>query len=188
MANNKVMTMIFAVRDQLSPVIKQLSARWGKLQKLLKSDEFKDVNKKFKFFRRSLTNVTDQVTSTAKKLALPFTAAASAVGFSLSQMMSKFLDTGDAIDKASMRIGIGVDRLQSLQYAAKLSGATAEDINSALGKLNENIALFSATRIQALERAWLSLLLVTLVRSSFRCCRTARKGWQIWKSGLMILA
>lgn len=140
MANNKIMTVFFAVRDQLSPVIKQLSNRWGKLQKLLKSDEFKDVNKKFKFFRRSLTNVTDQVTSAAKKLALPLTAAASAVGFSLSQMMSKFLDTGDAIDKASMRIGIGVDRLQSLQYAAKMSGATAEDMNSALGKLNENIA------------------------------------------------
>lgn len=150
MANNKVMTMIFAVRDQLSPVIKQLSARWGKLQKLLKSDEFKDVNKKFKFFRRSLTNVTDQVTSTAKKLALPFTAAASAVGFSLSQMMSKFLDTGDAIDKASMRIGIGVDRLQSLQYAAKLSGATAEDMNSALGKLNENIAKAAAGKNEEL--------------------------------------
>ena len=144
MANNKIMTVFFAVRDQLSPVIKQLSARWGKLQKLLKSDEFKDVNKKFKFFRRSLTNVTDQVTSAAKKLALPLTAAASAVGFSLSQMMSKFLDTGDAIDKASIRLGIGAERLQSLQYAAKMSGATAEDMNSALGKLNENIAKAAA--------------------------------------------
>lgn len=144
MANNKIMTVFFAVRDQLSPVIKQLSARWGKLQKLLKSDEFKDVNKKFKFFRRSLTNVTDQVTSAAKKLALPLTAAASAVGFSLSQMMSKFLDTGDAIDKASMRLGIGVDKLQSLQYAAKMSGSSAEDMNQALGKLNENIAKAAA--------------------------------------------
>lgn len=150
MANNKIMTVFFAVRDQLSPVIKQLSARWGKLQKLLKSDEFKDVNKKFKFFRRSLTNVTDQVTSAAKKLALPLTAAASAVGFSLSQMMSKFLDTGDAIDKASMRIGIGVDRLQSLQYAAKMSGATAEDMNGALGKLNENIAKAAAGKNEEL--------------------------------------
>lgn len=150
MANNKIMTVFFAVRDQLSPVIKQLSARWVKLQKLLKSDEFKDVNKKFKFFRRSLTNVTDQVTSAAKKLALPLTAAASAVGFSLSQMMSKFLDTGDAIDKASMRIGIGVDRLQSLQYAAKMSGATAEDMNSALGKLNENIAKAAAGKNEEL--------------------------------------
>lgn len=150
MANNKIMTVFFAVRDQLSPVIKQLSNRWGKLQKLLKSDEFKDVNKKFKFFRRSLTNVTDQVTSAAKKLALPLTAAASAVGFSLSQMMSKFLDTGDAIDKASIRLGIGAERLQSLQYAAKMSGATAEDMNSALGKLNENIAKAAAGKNEGL--------------------------------------
>lgn len=150
MANNKIMTMIFAVRDQLSPVIKQLSNRWGKFRELLKSDQFKDLNKNFKFFRRSLTNVTNQVKDAAKKLALPLTAAASAVGFSLSQMMSKFLDTGDAIDKASTRIGIGVDRLQSLQYAAKMSGATAEDMNSALGKLNENIAKAAAGKNEEL--------------------------------------
>ena len=157
MANNKIMTVFFAVRDQLSPVIKQLSARWGKLQKLLKSDEFKDVNKKFKFFRRSLTNVTDQVTSAAKKLALPLTAAASAVGFSLSQMMSKFLDTGDAIDKASMRLGIGVDKLQSLQYAAKMSGSSAEDMNQALGKLNENIAKAAAGKNKELASLFAKL-------------------------------
>lgn len=144
MAKDLRLTAIFAVRDQLSPVIKKLSDKWGSFRKLLESDNFKKLNKQFLFFRRSLTNVTDQVTSAAKKLALPLTAVASAVGFSLSQMMSKFLDTGDAIDKASMRIGIGVDRLQSLQYAAKMSGATAEDMNSALGKLNENIAKAAA--------------------------------------------
>lgn len=150
MAKDLRLTAIFAVRDQLSPVIKQLSDRWGKFRKLLESDNFKKLNKQFLFFRRSLTNVTNQVTSAAKKLALPITAAASAVGFSLSQMMSKFLDTGDAIDKASMRLGIGVDKLQSLQYAAKMSGATAEDMNSALGKLNENIAKAAAGKNEEL--------------------------------------
>jgi hypothetical protein len=140
MAKDLRLTAIFAVRDQLSPVIKKLSDKWGSFRKLLESDNFKKLNKQFLFFRRSLTNVTNQVTSAAKKLALPLTAAASAVGFSLSQMMSKFLDTGDAIDKASMRLGIGVDKLQSLQYAAKMSGSSAEDMNQALGKLNENIA------------------------------------------------
>lgn len=140
MAKDLRLTAIFAVRDQLSPVIKKLSDKWGSFRKLLESDNFKKLNKQFLFFRRSLTNVTNKFTDAAKKLALPLTAAASAVGFSLSQMMSKFLDTGDAIDKASIRLGIGAERLQSLQYAAKMSGATAEDMNSALGKLNENIA------------------------------------------------
>lgn len=144
MAKDLRLTAIFAVRDQLSPVIKKLSDKWGSFRKLLESDNFKKLNKQFLFFRRSLTNVTNQVTSAAKKLALPLTAAASAVGFSLSQMMSKFLDTGDAIDKASMRLGIGVDKLQSLQYAAKMSGSSAEDMNQALGKLNENIAKAAA--------------------------------------------
>lgn len=144
MAKDLRLTAIFAVRDQLSPVIKKLSDKWGSFRKLLESDNFKKLNKQFLFFRRSLTNVTNKVTDAAKKLALPITAAATAVGFSLSQMMSKFLDTGDAIDKASIRLGIGAERLQSLQYAAKMSGATAEDMNSALGKLNENIAKAAA--------------------------------------------
>lgn len=150
MAKDLRLTAIFAVRDQLSPVIKKLSDKWGSFRKLLESDNFKKLNKQFLFFRRSLTNVTDQVTSAAKKLALPLTAAASAVGFSLSQMMSKFLDTGDAIDKASIRLGIGAERLQSLQYAAKMSGSTAEDMNSALGKLNENIAKAAAGKNEEL--------------------------------------
>lgn len=150
MAKDLRLTAIFAVRDQLSPVIKKLSDKWGSFRKLLESDNFKKLNKQFLFFRRSLTNVTNQVTSAAKKLALPITAAATAVGFSLSQMMSKFLDTGDAIDKASIRLGIGAERLQSLQYAAKMSGATAEDMNSALGKLNENIAKAAAGKNEEL--------------------------------------
>ena len=146
MAKDLRLTAIFAVRDQLSPVIKKLSDKWGSFRKLLESDNFKKLNKQFLFFRRSLTNVTNKVTDAAKKLALPITAAATAVGFSLSQMMPKFLDTGDAIDKASIRLGIGAERLQSLQYAAKMSGATAEDMNSALGKLNENIAKAAADK------------------------------------------
>lgn len=150
MAKDLRLTAIFAVRDQLSPVIKKLSDKWGSFRKLLESDNFKKLNKQFLFFRRSLTNVTNQVTDAAKKLALPITAAATAVGFSLSQMMSKFLDTGDAIDKASIRLGIGAERLQSLQYAAKMSGATAEDMNSALGKLNENIAKAAAGKNEEL--------------------------------------
>lgn len=150
MAKDLRLTAIFAVRDQLSPVIKKLSDKWGSFRKLLESDNFKKLNKQFLLFRRSLTNVTNKVTDAAKKLALPITAAATAVGFSLSQMMSKFLDTGDAIDKASIRLGIGAERLQSLQYAAKMSGATAEDMNSALGKLNENIAKAAAGKNEEL--------------------------------------
>lgn len=150
MAKDLRLTAIFAVRDQLSPVIKKLSDKWGSFRKLLESDNFKKLNKQFLFFRRSLTNVTNKVTDAAKKLALPLTAAATAVGFSLSQMMSKFLDTGDAIDKASIRLGIGAERLQSLQYAAKMSGATAEDMNGALGKLNENIAKAAAGKNEEL--------------------------------------
>ncbi|WP_289077027.1 hypothetical protein [uncultured Parasutterella sp.] len=140
MAKDLRLTAIFAVRDQLSPVIQKLSGEWKGFRETLNSDNFKNLNKQFGYFRRSLTNISDQVAGAAKKLALPFTLAAGAVGFSLSTMMSKFLSVGDGIDKASIRIGVSAERLQSLRYAANLSGASAETLDKSMAKLNENIA------------------------------------------------
>lgn len=138
------LTAIFAVRDQLSPVIQKLAKSWTGLRNTLNSDNFKKLNGQFRQFRRSLTNVTDQVTEAGKKLALPITAAAAAVGFSLSTMMSKFLSVGDSIDKASVRVGVSAERLQKLRYAANLSGASTDILDKSLAKLNENIAKASA--------------------------------------------
>ena len=71
MAKDLRLTAIFAVRDQLSPVIQKLSGKWKGLRETLNSDNFKNLNKQFGYFRRSLTNVSDQVAGAAKKLALP---------------------------------------------------------------------------------------------------------------------
>lgn len=150
MAKDLRLTAIFAVRDQLSPVIQKLSGKWKGLRETLNSDNFKNLNKQFGYFRRSLTNVSDQVAGAAKKLALPFTLAAGAVGFSLSQMMSKFLSVGDGIDKASIRIGVSAERLQSLRYAANLSGASAETLDKSMAKLNENMAKAAAGKNEEL--------------------------------------
>ena len=141
MANKDLrMTAIFAVKDQLSPVIQKLSKSWKGFKDVLNSDNFKKLNNQFGKFRRSLSNVTSQVQSAASKLALPLTAAAGAVGFSLSQMMSKFLSVGDSIDKASIRLGVPVEKLQNLRYAAQMSGGSVEVMDKSLAKFNENIA------------------------------------------------
>ncbi|WP_290164533.1 hypothetical protein [uncultured Parasutterella sp.] len=150
MAKDLRLTAIFAVRDQLSPVIQKLSGKWKGLRETLNSDNFKNLNKQFGYFRRSLTNVSDQVAGAAKKLALPFTLAAGAVGFSLSQMMSNFLSVGDGIDKTSIRIGVSAERLQSLRYAANLSGASADTLDKSMAKLNENMAKAAAGKNEEL--------------------------------------
>lgn len=62
------LTAIFAVRDQLSPVIQKLAKSWTGLRNTLNSDNFKKLNGQFRQFRRSLTNVTDQVTEAGKKI------------------------------------------------------------------------------------------------------------------------
>jgi TP901 family phage tail tape measure protein len=53
--------------------------------------------------------------------------------------ISQQIDVGDALDKTSKRLGVSTDELQKFQYAADLSGVSAEQAATALGFLNKNM-------------------------------------------------
>jgi hypothetical protein len=57
------------------------------------------------------------------------------VGFIKSQ-----IDAADALNKTSQKVGIATDELSKLQYAAKLSDVSTEDLSSNLIRLNKSIA------------------------------------------------
>ena len=65
--------------------------------------------------------------------------AAIATYFAVGQLRSfttGLIDTLDEIDKTSKRVGIGVDALQELRYAANLSGVGLEQMNVGLAQLS----------------------------------------------------
>lgn len=134
------LTAILAVRDTMTPVMKQVSARWGNFRKVIDGTQFKNLQKQVVLFNRSMQNVAATAGDVAGRIGGPFLALAGSVGFSLQQSVTNFASTGDALDKMSQRIGITAEQLQEFSYAATHAGAAPEDLEDALKDLGEHMA------------------------------------------------
>ena len=53
--------------------------------------------------------------------------------------VKSFLDTGDELDKMSKRLGISVESLSELKFAAEQSGASLDDIEKGVKKLSSSV-------------------------------------------------
>ncbi len=78
-------------------------------------------------------------TSLAKSFAV-IGGAAAAAGIVFKRTVDQFDNLGDAAE----RIGVSVDALAGLRFAAEQSGASTEDLDSALGGLNKQLGLARA--------------------------------------------
>ena len=134
------LTAILAIRDTMTPVMKQVSARWGNFRKVIDGTQFKNLQKQVALFNRSMQNVAATAGDVAGRIGGPFLALAGSVGFSLQQSVTNFASTGDALDKMSQRIGITAEQLQEFSYAATHAGAAPEDLEDALKDLGEHMA------------------------------------------------
>ena len=134
------LTAILAVRDTMTPVMKQVSAGWGNFRKVIDGTQFKNLQKQVVLFNRSMQNVAATAGDVAGRIGGPFLALAGSVGFSLQQAVTSFASTGDALDKMSQRIGITAEQLQEFSYAATHAGAAPEDLEDALKDLGTHMA------------------------------------------------
>lgn len=134
------LTAVLAVRDMMTPVMKQVTTRWGNFRKVIDGTQFKNLQKQIALFNRSMQDVAESASDVAGKIGGPFLALAGSVGFSLQQSVSNFATTGDALDKMSQRVGISAERLQEFSYAATHAGAAPEDLEDALKDLGEHMA------------------------------------------------
>ena len=134
------LTATLAVRDTMTPVMKQVSARWGNFRKVIDGTQFKNLQKQVVLFNRSMQNVAATAGDVAGRIGGPFLALAGSVGFSLQQAVTSFASTGDALDKMSQRIGITAEQLQEFSYAATHAGAAPEDLEDALKDLGTHMA------------------------------------------------
>lgn len=66
--------------------------------------------------------------------------AGSAALLAVGNAFKTAVDRMDEMGKAAQRVGVGVDALSRLSVAARLSGVSIEDLGSAMGALNRNIA------------------------------------------------
>jgi hypothetical protein len=61
-------------------------------------------------------------------------------GAVLRAQVNEVVALGDAADEAAQSVGVGVERLQELQYAASFSGIAIDQVNQGLGFLARSIA------------------------------------------------
>jgi hypothetical protein len=109
---------------------------------------------------------TQAVADTAKKAESSFdwkstlmsTAGAFGIAFSVQQVASfvtGVVDGAGAISDLSEKLGVSTDAIQGWQAAGELSGVTIEQIDTALSKMNANLAKGDTSTVVALDKAGL---------------------------------
>lgn len=94
---------------------------------------------------RSLKNIEDATASMDRRMAdsingITRFAKQLAAAFAVKEIVGGFqriIDSMDELGKDAQKIGIAVDELQRIRYAADLSGVSAEDLNKAMVKLSQ---------------------------------------------------
>jgi len=79
----------------------------------------------------------DSLASSLKTIAPLAIAAGAAFAFNMARALA---DSADRLDELSQRIGVSVEDLTRLQWAAQMSGASADTLTMALQKLSLNMA------------------------------------------------
>jgi hypothetical protein len=75
----------------------------------------------------------------------------------LAGAVQQFASAGDALDKMSGRVGVSVESLSQLKYAAEQSGASLGDVESAVSSMSNAIGRQSARAVKAAQSIGLSL-------------------------------
>lgn len=93
---------------------------------------------------KNLQRLTSTIAGVAKGLGIAGVAAlGTAAGF--AAMAQRAFDVAENLQDAANKIGIGVERLQALQFAANQNGASFRDIEDALTRLQRRLGEFANT-------------------------------------------
>lgn len=70
--------------------------------------------------------------------------AAGVVAGAASLVVKRFIDAGDELGEFSARVGVGVEALQELRFAAERSGVSVEEFDQSLSTLNKGLGQMKA--------------------------------------------
>lgn len=67
------------------------------------------------------------------------------------EFTERIVESAVALEHLSVKTGIATDELQGLEYAAKLSGVGAEELDTALGRLGKTLAAAKGAKIEGID-------------------------------------
>lgn len=82
----------------------------------------------------SMKKLTDKMGG-MRNIALASAAAIAGLGIAFGKMIQSVANAGDAFDKMSKRLGVSVETLSELKFAAERSGSSIDDIEKAMKKM-----------------------------------------------------
>lgn len=125
----------------LAKLVVQLEAQTAKY-----SADLDKAKRKLGMFERS----TKQ---TLRDIGKAFAQFAAASGVALTAFAKSALDNADELSKMSQKVGISTEALSQLDYAAKISGASIEELRKGFVRLSKN-ALDASAGLAAPKRAF----------------------------------
>jgi len=90
-------------------------------------------------FKRSMQNISKEVGNVSRRVGAAFTVAGAAITSFAALSLNSFVETGSALNDMATRVGFNVETLQTLGYAAGMSGAGLSDLETASKKLSRVI-------------------------------------------------
>jgi hypothetical protein len=109
------------------------------------------TDKSVKQFEVSFSRMGKEIAHTTMAIGAFGVAAAAVAAGALSVLVAKAYESGDAFNKMSERMGVSVEWLQKMDFAAQQSGASIEDIGTAMRFLSRNISNAAAGGKQQIE-------------------------------------
>lgn len=128
---NRVVEVYYQLKDLFTGQVKKISAGYSNLRKSSKetADQIVRDNK------RSTSSISKLGQSVGKLRTLWYSLGAAVAAFKVNQTFFRFVDEADRLGKVSAKLGIAVDELTALTYAAERSGVSVQQFEIALQRL-----------------------------------------------------
>ena len=114
------------------------------------SKALKDLRKNFKVTEATLKDFTDNAMSLGAMTFAPLGGVMASLGATVAESLSSFVEYSTGVGDLAAKIGASAQDLQRFQYAAQMSGSSAEEISSAIEILGKNLGQVSAGKNKAI--------------------------------------
>ena len=114
------------------------------------SKALKELRKNFKVTEATLKDFTDNAMSLGSMTFAPLAGVMASLGATIANSLSSFVEYGTGVGDLASKIGASAQDLQRFQYAAQLSGSSAEEISSAIEILGKNLGQVNSGKNKAI--------------------------------------
>lgn len=99
---------------------------------------------------KNLKDFSENATSLGSMTFAPLAGVMASLGATIANSLSSFVEYGAGVGDLAAKIGASAQDLQRFQYAAQMSGSSAEEISSAIEILGKNLGQVSAGKNKAI--------------------------------------